>query len=253
MAENVLSQTDKRSIALLGLPSFGLALSSTVAVTFGPIIARQFTKSTAVVGSTIAIEGLVAFFLPVLVGTWSDHLRTRVGGRLPFLIAGLPVSALTLLLIGSAHSITELIICLGLFFVAYYVAYEPYRALYPDLISDESAGRAQSAQAVWRGVGTGVALTAGGFLLAFNQKLPFIVAAILTLLSSAVFLWILLRRHGVPKQNYRHPETIKGSYLDAINIIRTQPQLVHYLTANALWELTLGALKSFIILYLTVG
>jgi hypothetical protein len=46
----------------------------------------------------------------------------------------------------------------AVFFVGYFIAYEPYRAFYPDLVGDEVAGRAQSTQAVWRGVGTGLAV-----------------------------------------------------------------------------------------------
>jgi MFS family permease len=253
MGANNLTPSQKRIIALLGLPSFGLALSATAVVTYTPIVARNFTGSTTIVGSIIAIEGLVAVFLPVLAGAWSDHLRTRLGGRLPFLIVGLPVSALALVFLGFANSMAGIIIGLTVFFAAYYLAYEPYRALYPDLIADRNAARAQSGQALWRGVGTGVALTAGGFLFAVSRWLPFVMSAALVLVSSAIFLWALLAQFGVPKHPHRQFTSIKDSYVDAINILRRQRQMRHFIIANALWELTLAALKSFILLYLTVG
>jgi MFS family permease len=248
-----LSNPEKKVITLLGLPSFGLALSSTVVVTYVPLLARQFTSSTAIVGGIIAVEGLVALFLPVLAGVWSDHLETRVGGRLPFLIAGLPLSVFALIALGISKGLTELIIFTGIFFVAYYLAYEPYRALYPDLVEDAAAGRAQSLQAVWRGIGTGVALTAGGFLLAAAVWLPFIMAAVLVTLSSAIFIALMLKRNAIPKQKADVNETIKESYVDAWYQLRKNVPLRNFIVANALWELTLAALKSFIILYLTVG
>jgi Na+/melibiose symporter-like transporter len=45
-----------------------------------------------VIGVLIGGEGLLALGLPVLVGAWSDRLRTRIGGRLPFvLVAASPL------------------------------------------------------------------------------------------------------------------------------------------------------------------
>lgn len=250
---NALSIAQKKTILLLGLPSFGLALSATAVVTFVPLIAKQFTSSTTVVGAIIAIEGLIALFLPVLAGTWSDHLRTRLGGRLPFLITGLPISAAMLVLIGFVGSLLGLIVCLSVFFAAYYFSYEPYRALYPDLTEDRMAGRAQSIQAMWRGIGTAVALIGGGFLFGARQWLPFVMAAFLTLASTVVFLAFLLKKRGVPKQRRRQPETAKESYLNAVRLLKGNSDLRWFVVANTLWELTLAALKSFILLFLTVG
>lgn len=243
----------KWTIVLLGLPSLGLALAVTVVVTYTPILAKRFTSSTTAVGTVIAIEGLVALFLPVLTGTWSDHLRTRWGGRLPFLMAGVPVVAASLLVIIFADSLLMLILCALLFFTAYYLAYEPYRALYPDLVKDEAAARAQSFQAMWRGIGTGIALIGGSFLLAVNERLPFIMAAVLVVVSTAVFIWELLKRRGVPDQRHRQSESIRESFAGTFSLLKEKRQLRYFVIANALWELTLAALKSFILLYLTAG
>jgi MFS family permease len=248
-----LSPHERRTIALLGLPSFGLALGITVVVAYVPVIAHQFTSSTAIVGLLIAAEGMIALFLPVLVGTWSDHLHTRLGGRLPFLIAGLPVAAVALVLIGFAHSMAPLIIYLLIFFVAYYLAYEPYRALYPDLIKDEAAGRAQSIQALWRGLGTGLALAGGAFLLALGEWPPFVMAAGLLLAATVVFLWALLSKRGVPEQKHHYFVSVHDSYAAAVSLFKSNRQLRYFVVANSLWELSLAALKSFILLYLTVG
>jgi hypothetical protein len=89
----------------------------------------------------IAAEGLVALVVPVLAGAWSDQLRTKIGGRLPFLAAGAPVVGVTIALLGFMQSLGLLALLVVVFFIAYYLAYEPYRALYPDLRSAEVAGR----------------------------------------------------------------------------------------------------------------
>src|SRR5205807_295201 len=62
----------------------------------------------------------------------------------------------------------------------YYTAYEPYRALYPDLLEAEVAGRGQSTQALFRGGATGAALIGGGLLFGASPELPFLVFAVLT-------------------------------------------------------------------------
>jgi hypothetical protein len=74
-------------------------------------------------------------------------------------------------------------LALFVFFLAYFVAYEPYRALYPDLVSDEIAGRGQSTQAVWRGAGTGLALVGGGLLYGVGRAAPFLASAVLAAVS----------------------------------------------------------------------
>jgi hypothetical protein len=44
----------------------------------------------------IGAEGLLALIVPMIVGPWSDRLRTPLGGRLPFLLAGIPGMAVAL-------------------------------------------------------------------------------------------------------------------------------------------------------------
>ena len=78
-----------------------------------------------------------------------------------------------IVLIGVLQSLAAIGVVAVLFFTFYFVAYEPYRAMYPDLLDDEEvAGRAQSTQALARGLGTGFALLGGGLLLSVAKPLP---------------------------------------------------------------------------------
>jgi Na+/melibiose symporter-like transporter len=79
-----------RALAVLGLPTFALALAITTVTTYLPVVASSFAASTVVIGVLIGGEGLLALGLPVVVGTWSDRLRTRIGGRLPFVLGATP-------------------------------------------------------------------------------------------------------------------------------------------------------------------
>ncbi|HEV2752654.1 MAG TPA: MFS transporter [Solirubrobacteraceae bacterium] len=249
-----LSGDERRRIVILALPTVGFALSITVVTTYTPVVVSEFVSSSAVIGVLIAIEGLLALTLPPLVGARSDRLRTRLGGRLPFLLIGAPLMALALVGLGVVGAFAGAVIGVTVFFAGYYVAYEPYRALYPDLVEDDAAGRAQSGQAVARGVGTAVALVGGGLLLALGQAVPFAAAAGVVMISAGAFTYALLRRTGVPKQpegkDARRAREAFGALWEAL---RSHPPLRRYLVANACWEGSIGAIKTFVILWMTVG
>jgi Na+/melibiose symporter-like transporter len=247
-----LSHNEKRRLAVLGLPTFGLALAITVVSTYLPVVANAFTRSTTVIGLLIGIEGILALFVPLLVGTWSDQLRTRLGGRLPFVIAAVPVATLALALVGFTRALGPIAICVTVFFLAYFVAYEPYRALYPDLMDDEVAGRAQSSQAIARGAGTGLALLCGGLLMTVATALPFVAAAGVLFAATGAFVFLCLRR-GVGDQDHEKARGVREALEDVKELLSEHPALRWFMAANALWELSLAALKTFIVLFLTAG
>lgn len=221
-------------------------------------MARAFTHSTTVIGVLIAGEGLMALWVPLLVGTWSDHFRQRGGSRLAFIALGSPLAAVALVLMGVVGSLVALGVLVACFFCVYYFSYEPYRALYPDIMPAELAGRAQGSQAVWRGSGTFVALAAGGVLLSAWRVLPFLIAAALLLAAVATLVAVLPRL-----ESRRRKRKLPGreALVRAIHDVRRDvrcllgehPELRVYIVANCLWELSLGALKTFVVLYVTRG
>ncbi|MGI8507520.1 MAG: MFS transporter [Solirubrobacteraceae bacterium] len=251
-SERPLRGGERTTIALLGVPTLGLALATTVVTTYLPLIARRFTGSTTIIGLIIGTEGLLALVLPLVFGTWSDQLQTRLGGRLPFVLGAAPALAVVLALLGFSGSLLATILLVLAFFTAYFIAYEPYRALYPDLISREVAGRAQSIQALWRGGGTGLALVGGGLLFGLARWLPFVTASVVFVVAVAVFALVLLRRR-VPDQDSHAALGLRKAVGELRRLIAEHPALRAYLVANALWELSLGAIKTFVVLFLTAG
>ena len=188
-AERPLRHGEWVALALLGVPTFAFALAITTVSTYLPVVASSFAPSTVVIGALIGGEGLMALALPALVGSWSDRLATPIGGRLPFVLGATPMVVLALAFLGFVDSIGAAGLGLAIFFAAYFIAYEPYRALYPDLVDDEVAGRAQSTQAVARGLATVAALAAGGILLSIGKAVPFVAGAALVAVSVGAFGW----------------------------------------------------------------
>jgi MFS family permease len=250
--ERSLRREEKVQLALLALPTFALALAVTLVSTYLGEVTRRYTHQTAVIGAIIGAEGVMALWIPLVAGAWSDQLRTRIGGRLPFVLAGTVPAAVTLALIGFIGSLGGVAAAAALFFAFYFVAYEPYRAMYPDLLEREVAGRAQSSQAVARGIGTGVALLGGGLLLSLGRPVPFLAGAGVVVSAVTAFVYLLIRR-GIPEQPHEDREGPVQVARRLRRLLAEHPALRAYLIANAFWEMALAALKAFIILYLVLG
>ena len=247
--QRTLQRSELRILAILGVPTFALALAITTVSTYLPVLAEDFSDSTIVIGLLIGGEGLIALWLPLVVGSWSDRLRTPLGSRLPFILAATLALVLALAVLGFVTTIAEAAIVVAVFFVGYFVAYEPYRALYPDLVDDEIAGRAQSSQAIFRGLGTFLALVGGGLLISISEPLPFIATAVIVGACLGAFgvAGIRYRRRERPVQEEAVGETVRR----VADLVRGRHDLQAFLVANALWELALAALKTFVVLYVT--
>jgi len=247
-----LKKEEKRVLALLGLPTLTLALTITVVTTYVPKLASQFTGSTTIIGLIVGAEGFLALFVPLIAGAWSDRIDTRFGRRLPFLVAATPPLVAALAVLGFMNSLGGIAVVVFIFFFAYFVAYEPYRALYPDLVDEEIAGRGQSTQAVWRGAGTGLALVGGGLLFGVARWAPFVAFAAVAAAGMAVFTVLSIKRRPKSRRD-GDPKSVHQKIADLWKLIRGDGRLRAYLVANALWELSLGALKTFVVLYITNG
>src|SRR5207248_9564161 len=125
-----LTRDEKGTLGMLALPTFALALAITLVSTYLSEVARRYTQQTTIIGVIIGSEGVMALWVPLIAGAWSDKLRTRVGGRLPFVIAGTVPAAAALSLIGFVRSLGLVALVAAVFFGFYFVAYEPYRAMF---------------------------------------------------------------------------------------------------------------------------
>jgi MFS family permease len=244
---------------VLGVPTLAMAFSATAVSTYLPVLARSFTKSTAVIGVIIVGEGLTALFVPLLAGGWSDRFRSQGGSRLPFVLAGLPVIVVALIALGFVRSLIAMGLLVAMFFAGNFFSYEPYRALYPDLLDDAVAGRAQATQAVWRGTGTILALAGGGLLLSAWHALPFIVSATLQAAAIATLALALPATSDESRRRSKVPsvDDLRASSGEIARRVRgllaQHSELRSFLAANCLWELSLAAVKTFVVLYVTAG
>jgi MFS family permease len=240
----------RKTIWTLGLGAFGLAFSITTTAAYLPFLLNRFTDSGSVIGLVLGAEGLFALALSPVIGPWSDHFHTPLGRRRPFMLAALGPMGFFLLLMPFLPNLWVTTLVVLAFFCAYYVYETPYRGLYPDLLPPEYYGRAQGVQHVMRGAALGIALVGGGFLLKLWHPSPFVLAAFVTTLAcGAVILWV--DEEGGAKKNVFEGV---GAYISrSWCIFRQEPELRKFLAANAAWEGTFAAARTFVVLYITQG
>jgi MFS family permease len=234
-------------LALLGLPTLGLALGISVITTYGPVVLAHLTSSASQIGALIGGEGAFALAVPLAAGVVSD----RLGGsprrrRLPFVAAGAPLVAFGLVLLPFGGSVLLAGAAILSFYVGYYLFYPPYRALYADLLPRELYARAQASQAILRGAGLGVALLAGGLLLGAWRPLPFLVAAVAVVAVSFALVPVFRLESDCPNRTLPYE---RGGIFELLGDARMR----EFAAANALWEFSFSGLKSFIVLYVVRG
>lgn len=245
-----LGVAERRLLVLLGLPTFGLSLAYTVVGTYLPVLLSELS-GPAVTGLLIGAEGLVALVVPLFVGGWSDATEGRYGRRLPFVVAGAALMIPALVLMSLSATLWTIAATLLLFFVAYFVYYTPYYALYPDLVPPDARARSQGVQGAFRSAGLLVALAGGGWLLNAWRPLPFLVSAVAV---AVVTVALALGLRGRLDTGRRTRTRAAASPLRADwQLIREQPGVGAWVAANALWEGAVAALKTFVVLYFTVG
>ncbi len=232
---------------MLGLPTFALAFAISVVTTYGPVLLIRSTSSPSQVGLLIGAEGAFALAVPLLSGALSDRLPgSPAARRFPFILAGAPLAVAGLALLPVSGSLALAAVAVVVFFVGYYLYYPPYRALYADLLPRRFTARAQSSQAILRGAGLGIALLAGGLLLAVWGPLSFVIAAATIVLTTTVLARL------VSFEARTLSDVVPDRPVSVRRLLRSR-QLRTFAAANTCWEFSFAGLKSFIVLYVVHG
>src|SRR6476661_8840886 len=233
----------------LGLGAFGLAFSITTTAAYLPPVLSRFTDSGTLIGLVLGAEGVFALCLSPVIGPWSDTFHTPLGRRRPFMLAALGPLSFTLLLMAFMPNLWTTTLIVLAFFFAYYVYEPPYRGLYPDLLPPSTYGRAQGIQHVLRGIALGTALVGGGLLLKAWHAAPFVLAAFVTTAAcGAAILWVSEDGgHG------RVFEGVGAYFKRSWCILVEETEVRRFLIANAAWEGTFAAARTFVVLYVIEG
>jgi MFS family permease len=234
---------------ILGLGAFGLAFSITITAAYLPPLLDRFTDSGTLIGLVLGAEGVFALLLSPVIGPWSDTFHTPLGRRRPFMLAALGPMGFCLLLMPFMPNLWTTTLIVLAFFFAYYVYEPPYRGLYPDLLPSSLYGRAQGIQHLLRGIALGLALVGGGFLLKAWHAAPFVLAAFVTTAACAApIVW--LREDGGHGRVF---QGVRAYFRQSWRLLREETEVRRFLIANAAWEGTFAAARTFVVLYIIEG
>lgn len=212
-------------ILAIGSGFFALSLVWMVYNTFMPLILGEFIDSRAIRGSIMGLDNLLAVVLIPVIGAWSDRLDTRLGGRLPFLVVGMPAAALFFILlpIVSESTLWQLLIIDVLFLFAMTIYRAPVIALMPDHTPQEKRSTANGLINFMGGVGALLALFALAPLYDSAKSYPFIIGGAVLLLAFVLLFLIVDRRPA-----YVNVETENSEETMALTSLRRDiGKLVH--------------------------
>src|SRR3990172_2661801 len=81
---------------LLGFGFFGVSVIWGLYNAFVPVfLSDRFNLPPAFIGFFMTLDNIAALLIQPPIGAWSDQLRTPIGRRMPFILIGAPLGALT--------------------------------------------------------------------------------------------------------------------------------------------------------------
>jgi len=181
-----------KNTMLIGLGFFTVSIVWGIYNIAMPIYLKDLGLSGVAVGSVMTIDNIFAvIFLPIF-GALSDRTNTRYGRRMPYLLVGIPLSALAFILIPvtrlSLIMVMITVIAMN-FFMSIYRA--PTVALMPDFTPRQLRSKANGVINFMGGVGAVIAFLIGGFLFKINEFLPFAVGSVI-MVATIIIMYLLV-------------------------------------------------------------
>lgn len=230
---------------LIGLGFF------TVSIVWGlynvavPIYLEDLGLSGVAVGSIMTIDNIFAIiFLPIF-GALSDRTFNRYGRRMPYLLVGIPLSALAFIMIPvMRRSITTIMITVIAmnFFMSIYRS--PTVALMPDFTPRPLRSKANGVINFIGGIGSVIAFLIGGFLFNVNEFLPFAVGSFI-LIITIIVMYLFIHE---PKEIEDDKLIADEGKKDAAGIGKNL-SLIFLLLAIFFWFISFNAVETFFSIY----
>jgi maltose/moltooligosaccharide transporter len=197
-------------IFLLGFGFFGLSVLWSLYNSDIPIMLKNvYNLSYSASGWVMNLDNILAITLIPLVGFWSDHLWTRIGRRMPFIISTLPIGGILFALVPwiplwlGASSTSLIAFILVLFFVniCMGISRSPIIALMPDLVPPEERSPANGVINFMGGFGSLLVYFVVGRISTTNRPLGFAIAGASVLVAAVVmFLSIKESRDSLDRK-----------------------------------------------------
>ena len=174
---------DVKKTFLLGLGFFSVSLVWPLYNVYVPIFLRDFLDSQFQINAIMTLDNILAVFMIPFMASLSDRTQTRFGRRMPFLIVGIPLSALAFILLPNYTGFLNLMIIITILNFSMAIFRAPTVALMPDITPAPLRSKANGIINFMGGLGTFIVLMGGSFLYRMNQDLPFMITALLMFIA----------------------------------------------------------------------
>ncbi|MFN0074087.1 MAG: MFS transporter [Chloroflexota bacterium] len=233
---------------LFGAGNFGAGTMFGFANAALPLYLAGYGLPNVLIGLLAQERSPIATIVQPLAGAWSDRTRTRLGRRRPFMLIGVPLCALTLLLM-SLHP--PLPLMLGLLLImspCFAIAYSPYLALLTDLVPSNQRGRVGSTFSILSLLGQ---LAILWLATQFWEEAPVVIFAIVAgaLIFGFALTLLGVREPLITEPAPPAPRFRPGAYL---RDLAGQRDLMIYFLASACFWLGNGGVLPFLTRFVVV-
>lgn len=217
---------DYKKTFILGLGFFAISLVWPLYNYFVPLFLREFIDSQFWINAVMTMDNILAISLIPYFGSLSDNTNTKLGRRMPYLLIGIPISAVLFTILPGYNSFFTLIVLLFILNLSMAIYRAPTVALMPDITPAPLRSKANGIINFMGGLASVIVLGLGGFMYEVNKFLPFTVTSILMLFS----LCMLLKFIKEPKEGSVTTE-------DKISIISAMKDIIKSNDRTALYIL----------------
>ncbi len=235
-------------VFLLGFGFFGVSVIWSTYNAFVPLfLANKFNISPGWIGFFMTLDNIAALFIQPAVGAWSDRLRTPIGRRLPFILAGAPIAAIAFGIIPLAAALPLFVACTSTLILSMAIWRTPIVALMPDITPSKFRSQANGVINFMGGVGAIIAFLIGSKLYETNPAFPFWLGSVLVIVS-AILVFIFIREPKVYEEN---PNAEKPSLWKSLKQILQEKDhsAIRIFMAILFWFIAYNAIEAFFTLY----
>ncbi len=222
------------------------------------ILKNSFELGETVTGVIMAADNILALFLLPLFGLLSDRTDTRIGKRMPFIIAGTVLSAIFLLILPAAdrgRNLTLFIVILFLTLLSMGLYRSPSVALMPDLTPKPLRSKGNAVINLMGAVGGVYSLIMIQVLVGKGTTpnyFPLFLSIALLMVICVAVLFLTVKEKNIPQEMITETETAaseteKGSAL----LPDVKRSLIFMLSSIALWYIAYNAVTTAFSRYAT--
>ncbi|MGB7605821.1 MAG: MFS transporter [Lutisporaceae bacterium] len=231
---------------LLGFGFFCISIVWPLYNTFVPVFISKYISSTMLIGFVMTFDNIAAITLQPFFGALSDRTNTKYGHRMPYLMVGIPLSALFFSLIPFEFNFLTLIAAAMGFNIMMSIYRAPTVALMPDITPSEHRSKANGIINLMGGIGAVMALFIGPMLYDMNRIYPFVAAGVIMLIA----LFILVKTIKEPKKPTQDDKEHTGIFKAFFEIIRDKDRsALLILIAIFLWFVAYQGVEALFSLY----